>query len=60
MNVYIVKSGIMNDFDIQWLNLKAFKTLTDAKVFAAEVEKQIHPDNLDETEFVYIDELTLA
>lgn len=59
MNVYIVKSGIVNDFDIQWLNLKAFKTLTDAKVFAKEVEKQILPADLDETEFVHIDELTL-
>lgn len=59
MNVFIVKSGFVNDFDVRWLNLRAFKNLDDAKAFAAEVEKQIPVEDLDMTEFVEIDTLTL-
>ena len=59
MNVFIVKSGIVNDFDVRWLNLRAFKNLDDAKAFAAEVEKQIPAEDLDMNEFVEIDTLTL-
>ena len=59
MNVFIVKSGIVNDFDVRWLNLRAFKNLDDAKAFAAEVEKQIPVEDLDMNEFVEIDTLTL-
>ena len=59
MNVFIVKSGFVNDFDVRWLNLRAFKNLDDAKAFAAEVEKQIPVKDLDMNEFVEIDTLTL-
>ena len=59
MNVFIVKSGFVNDFDVRWLNLRAFKNLDDAKAFAAEVEKQIPVEDLDMIEFVEIDTLTL-
>ena len=59
MNVFIVKSGFVNDFDVRWLNLRAFKNLDDAKAFAAEVEKQIPVEDLDMNEFVEIDTLTL-
>lgn len=59
MNVFIVKSGFVNDFDVRWLNLRAFKNLDDAKAFAAEVEKQIPAEDLDMNEFVEIDTLTL-
>ena len=59
MNVFIVKSGFVNDFDVRWLNLRAFKNLDDAKAFAAEVEKQIPVEDLDIVEFVEIDTLTL-
>ena len=59
MNVFIVKSGFVNDFDVRWLNLRAFKNLDDAVAFAAEVEKQIPVEDLDIVEFVEIDTLTL-
>ena len=59
MNVFIVKSGFVNDFDVRWLNLRAFKNLDDAEAFAAEVEKQIPVEDLDIVEFVEIDTLTL-
>jgi hypothetical protein len=59
MNVFIVKSGFVNDFDVRWLNLKAFKNYDDAKAFADEVEKQIPVEDLDVVEFVEIDTLTL-
>jgi hypothetical protein len=59
MNVFIVKSGFVNDFDVRWLNLKAFKNYDDAKAFVDEVEKQIPAADLDVVEFVEIDTLTL-
>jgi hypothetical protein len=59
MNVFIVKSGFARDFDVRWVNLKAFKNLDDAEAFADEVEKQIPVEDLDEVEFVEIDTLTL-
>ena len=59
MNVFIVKSGFVNDFDIKWVNLKAFKNKDDADDFAAKIEKQIPAEDLDMNEFVEIDILTL-
>jgi hypothetical protein len=59
MNVFIVKSGIVTDFDVRWINLRAFKTLDSAEAFAAETEKQIPAADLDVNEFVEIDILTL-
>jgi len=59
MNVFIVKSGIAEDFDVRWVNIKAFKTMADAEDYAAIIEKQIPAADLDVNEFVEIDTLTL-
>jgi hypothetical protein len=58
--IYVVKSGIQGFDGVNWLNLKAFTDYNAAKAFAKQVEKQIRPEDLDESEFVYIDELTIG
>lgn len=58
--IYVVKSGIQGFDGVIWLNLKAFTDYNEAKAFVKQVEKQIRPEDLDESEFVYIDELTIG
>jgi hypothetical protein len=58
--VYIVKSGQLIDLvGWEWLNLKAFADLNDAKSFMKVVEKQIKPEDLGVKEDVEIEELTV-
>jgi hypothetical protein len=60
MNVYIVKSGQLVDFSgWEWLNLRAFTDHGKALAFRKEVLKQIPKKNLEVTESVEIEELTL-
>jgi hypothetical protein len=58
--VYIVKSGQLIDLvGWEWLNLKAFADLSDAKSFMKVVKKQIKPKDLGVKEDVEIEELTV-
>lgn len=59
-SIYIVKSGIQSFEGVIWLNLKAFTNYDAAKAFATEIEKQIPPDDLHETEFVEIEDMWLS
>ena len=59
-NVYIVKSGMIEDFvGWKWLNLKAFTDYDKAIEYKSYVESQIKPDDLGEKEDVEIEFLTL-
>ena len=58
--VYIVKSGQLIDLvGWEWLNLKAFADLNDAKSFMKVVKKQIKPKDLGVKEDIEIEELTV-
>lgn len=60
MNVYLVKSGQLIDFSgWEWINLAVFDNNDAAVSFARNVEKQIKPEDLDETESVEIECFTL-
>ena len=61
MEVYLVKSGrfdsIFNGWN--WLNLAVFDNNDAAVAFARNAEKQIKPEDLDETESVEIECFTV-
>jgi len=59
-NVYVVKSGQLIDFSgWEWLNLRAFTDYDKALEFFKQVRKQIPYKNLEVTEDVEIETLTL-
>ena len=58
--VYLVKSGQLIDLvGWEWVNLAVFDNNDAAVSFAKNVEKQIKPEDLDETESVEIECFTL-
>ena len=60
MEVYLVKSGQLVDFvGWEWTNLAVFDNNDAAVDFARNAEKQIKPEDLDETESVEIEVFTL-
>ena len=60
MEVYLVKSGQLIDFSgWEWTNLAVFDNNDAAVDFARNAEKQIRPEDLDETESVEIEVFTL-
>ena len=60
MEVYLVKSGQLIDFSgWEWTNLAVFDNNDAAVDFARNAEKQIKPEDLDETESVEIEVFTL-
>jgi hypothetical protein len=60
MEVYLVKSGRMDSLTgWYWSNLAVFDNNDAAVLFANNVEKQIKPEDLDETESVEIECFTL-
>ena len=60
MEVYLVKSGQLIDFSgWEWTNLAVFDNNDAAVDFARNAEKQIKPEDLDETESVEIECFTL-
>ena len=59
MEVYLVKSGCMTDVGYHWENLAVFDNNDAAVAFARNAEKQIKPEDLDETESVEIECFTL-
>ena len=60
MEVYLVKSGQLVDFSgWEWTNLAVFDNNDAAVSFARNAEKQIKPEDLDETESVEIEVFTL-
>ena len=60
MEVYLVKSGQLVAFSgWEWTNLAVFDNNDSAVAYARQTEKQIKPEDLDETESVEIDCFTL-
>lgn len=59
MEVYLVKSGMLREYGWEWLNLAVYDNNDAAVAKAREVEKEISPEALDETECVEIESFTV-
>ena len=62
MEVFLVKSGHFKAVEMvgwDWTNLAVFDNSDAAVAFARNIEKQIRPEDLDETESVEIECFTL-
>jgi len=58
--IYVVKSGLQGVDGVYWVNLKAFTDEEEAEGYANKIAKQIPPEDLDEHEFVEVEELSIS